>query len=184
VGRSITRRQPDDDTDDPVPAKREKFRTEGGRTVYGGGGITPDVIAGDTVTPVAEVNFMRALGSSARQFRDAVTDYALHLKGRRAIASADFEVTPAMRDEVWRRMTSRGVNIPRDVFVDAEAMVSRFIAFDIARYVFGPEAEFRRRAASDRALQKALELARGATSGQDLFRRASAALPPDTVAVQ
>lgn len=184
VGRSITRRLPDDDVDAPVPAKREKFRTEGGRVVYGGGGITPDVIAGDTVTPLAEVNFMRALGASARQFRDAVTDYALHLKGRRAIASPDFEVTPAMRDEVWRRMTARGVNIPRSVFDEAHAMVSRVIAFDIARYVFGPEAEFRRRAAVDRPLQKALELARGATSGQDLFRRAAAALPPDSVAVQ
>ncbi|HWL39284.1 MAG TPA: S41 family peptidase [Gemmatimonadaceae bacterium] len=184
VGRSITRRQPDDDADVPVPAKRERFRTESGRLVYGGGGITPDVIAGDTITPLAEVNFTRALGASARQFRDAVTDYALHLKGRRAIASPAFEVTPAMRDEVWRRMTERGVNIPRSVFDDAHAMVSRIIAFDIARYVFGGEAEFRRRAAVDRPLQKALELARGATTGQDLLRRAAAALPPDSVAVQ
>ncbi len=183
VGRSITRLQPDDDSDDPVPAKRERFRTEGGRIVYGGGGITPDVIAGDTVTPLAELNFMRALGASARQFRDAVTDYALYLKGRRAIASPDFEVTPAMRDEVWRRMTARGVDIPRTVFDDAQAMVSRFIAFDIARYVFGGEAEFRRRAAVDRPLQKALELARGAPSGQDLFRRAAAALPPEAATV-
>ncbi len=185
VGRSITRRQPDEESDDPVPPKRKKFRTEGGRTVYGGGGITPDVIAGDTVTPLAEVNFMRALGGSARQFRDAVTDYARYLKGRRAIASPDFEVTPAMREEVWRRMIARGVDIPRPVFDEAEDMVSRFIAFDIARYVFGGEAEFRRRAAVDRPLQKALELARGARTEQDLLRRAAAAaLPADTVMIQ
>ena len=185
VGRSITRRQPDEESDDPVPTKREKFRTEGGRTVYGGGGITPDVIAGDTVTPLAEGNFMRALGGSARQFRDAVTDYARYLKGRRAIASPDFEVTPAMREEVWRRMIARGVDIPRPVFDEAEDMVSRFIAFDIARYVFGGEAEFRRRAAVDRPLQKALELAQGARTEQDLLRRAAAAaLPADTVMIQ
>ncbi len=185
VGRSITRREPDEESDDPVPTKREKFRTEGGRTVYGGGGITPDVIAGDTVTPLAEGNFMRALGGSARQFRDAVTDYARYLKGRRAIASPDFEVTPAMREEVWRRMIARGVDIPRPVFDEAEDMVSRFIAFDIARYVFGGEAEFRRRAAVDRPLQKALELARGARTEQDLLRRAAAAaLPADTVMIQ
>src|SRR4029079_16857179 len=52
VGRSITRRQPsDDDAPDPVPTPRERFHTDGGRTVYGGGGITPDVVAGDTATP-------------------------------------------------------------------------------------------------------------------------------------
>lgn len=186
VGRSITRRLPDDESDDPAPAKRERFRTEGGRIVYGGGGITPDVIAGDTVTPLAEANFARALAGSTRKFRDAVTDYARYLKGRRAIASPDFEVTPAMREEVWRRMTARGVEMPRSVYDEAEEMVSRFIAFDIARYIFGGEAEFRRRAAVDRPLQKALELARGVRTEQDLLRRAAAAAapPPDTIALQ
>lgn len=185
VGRSIARRLPDDESDDPAPAKRERFRTEGGRIVYGGGGITPDVIAGDTVTPLAEANFTRALAGSTRKFRDAVTDYARYLKGRRAIASPDFEVTPAMREEVWRRMTARGVDMPRSVYDEAEEMVSRFIAFDIARYIFGGEAEFRRRAAVDRPLQKALELARGARTEQDLLRRAAAAVPPpDTIAVR
>jgi carboxyl-terminal processing protease len=174
-----------EESDDPPPIKRERFRTQSGRVVYGGGGITPDVIAGDTVTPLAEVNFMRALGASARQFRDAVTDYALYLKGKRAIASPDFEVTPAMRDEVWRRMTARGIDIPRSVFDEAQEMVSRFIAFDIARYVFGGEAEFRRRAAVDRPLQKALELAHGSRTEQDLLRKAAAAAtPPDSLVVQ
>ncbi|MEX2109861.1 MAG: S41 family peptidase [Gemmatimonadaceae bacterium] len=178
AGRSITRPLSDDESGDPPPLKREKFRTQSGRIVYGGGGITPDVISGDTVRPLPEVNLMRALGANARQFRDAVTEYALHLKGRQAIASPDFEVTPAMRDEVWRRMAERGVDIPRSVFDEAEEMVSRFIASDIARYVFGGEAEFRRRAAVDRPLQKALELARGSRTEQDLLRKAAAAAPP------
>ena len=177
VGRSIARQLPDEDSDDPPPIKRERFRTKAGRLVYGGGGITPDLIAGDTVTPLAEVNFMRALGGSVRQFRDAVTDYARYLKGTGAIYTPAFEVTPAMRDEVWRRMTVRGVDIPKSVFDEADTLVSRFIAFDIARYVFGGEAEFRRRAAVDRPLQRALELARGARTEQDLLRRAAAAKP-------
>ena len=185
VGRSIARRLPDEEDDDPPPAKRERFRTNAGRVVYGGGGITPDLIAGDTVTPLAEVNFMRALGGSVRQFRDAVTDYARYLKGTRAISSPDFEVTPAMRDEVWRRMTVRGITIPRSVFDEAEGIVSRYIAFDIARYVFDGEAEFRRRAAVDRPLQRALELAQGARTEQDLLRKAGAAAPrPDSLGIQ
>jgi carboxyl-terminal processing protease len=183
AGRSITRPLPnDDEPDDQLPAVRENFRTDAGRTVYGGGGITPDVIAGDTITPVAEGIFIRALGANAGRFRDAVTDYALFVKGARTITTPDFAVTTAMREEVWNRMKARGIDIPRSVYDEAESLVSRMIAFDIARYVFGSEAEFRRRASIDKSLQKALSLARGAKSEKDLLKRATAAAPaPDSL---
>ncbi|HMI44895.1 MAG TPA: S41 family peptidase [Gemmatimonadaceae bacterium] len=174
-GRSIARKlSADDDSDDaPVPA-RQRFRTDAGRTVYGGGGIAPDVIAGDSTTPAAEANLLRALGANAGHFRDAVTDYALNLKATRGVASPDFVVTPAMREEVWQRMKARGIDIPRDVYDEAEPLVSRVIAFDIARYVFGSEAEFQRRASVDKPLQKALELARGAKTEHDLLKKVAA----------
>jgi carboxyl-terminal processing protease len=183
VGRSITRRLPsDDEPDDQLPASRERFRTDGGRTVYGGGGITPDVIAGDSTTPAVEGIFIRALGANAGHFRDAVTDYALFLKGTRGITTPDFVVTPAMREEVWKRMKERGIDVPRTVYDGAEPLVSRMIGFDIARYAFGSDAEFRRRAAIDKPLQKALDLARGAKSERDLLRKATAAAPaPDSL---
>ena len=41
AGRSIAKKPPADDADDATPARRERFRTDAGRTVYGGGGITP-----------------------------------------------------------------------------------------------------------------------------------------------
>ena len=182
-GRSIAKKLPPDDGDNPSPPPpRERFRTAAGRTVYGGGGITPDVIAGDSITPPPEANFIRALGAKASHFRDAATDYALSLKASRGITSPDFVVTPAMREEVWQRMKARGVDIPRAVYDEAEPLVSRIIAFDIARYVFGSEAEFQRRASVDKPLQKALELARGAKTEGDLLKKVTAqAAPADTV---
>ena len=184
AGRSITRKRPaDDETDDALSAVRQRFRTDAGRTVYGGGGITPDVIAGDSTTPAVEQNFIHALGAKASLFRDAVTDYSLSLKANRSITLPDFVVTPAMRDEVWQRMKARGVDIPRTVYDDAEPLVSRVIANDIARYMFGSEAEFRRRASVDKTLQKALELARGARTEQELLKKVTAqAAPADSVA--
>ena len=185
-GRSIARKlSADDDSDDaPVPA-RQRFRTDAGRTVYGGGGITPDVIAGDSTTPPAEGNFLRALGAHAGLFRDAVTDYALYLKASRSVTSPSFVVTPAMREEVWQRMKARGVDIPHEAYDEAEPLVSRVIAFDIARYVFGGDAEFQRRASVDKPLQKALELARGARTERDLLKKVTAqGAPADSVAGQ
>ena len=183
AGRSITKKRPaDEDSDDPLPVVRQGFRTDAGRTVYGGGGITPDVIAGDSTTPAVESDFLRALGAKTAQFRDAVTDYALYLKASREITTPDFVVTPAMREEVWQRMKARGVDIPRTVYDDAEPLVSRVIGFDIARYIFGGDAEFRRRASVDKTLQKALDLARGARTEQDLLKKVTAnAAPPDSV---
>jgi carboxyl-terminal processing protease len=184
-GRSIARPPVDDESDDPPPVSHERYRTDAGRVIYGGGGILPDVIAGDSVTPVPEANFIRLLGANAGHFRDAITDYALSLKASGGITSPDFVVTPVMRDEVWKRMKARGIDIPRLAFDDAEPLVSRLIGFDIARYVLGGDAEFRRRASADQPLQKALELARGARTESDLLRKATAqAQPPDSLTAQ
>ena len=185
VGRSIARPRPnDDESDDTPPAKRERFRTDAGRVVYGGGGITPDVIAGDSVIPIPEANFIHALGGNGGHFRDAVTDYALYIKATHGVASPDFVVTPAMREEVWNRMKQRGIDIPRSVFDEGEPLVTRLIGYDIARYVFGSEAEFRRRASVDKALQRALQLAHGARSESELLRKATAHSPADSLESQ
>jgi carboxyl-terminal processing protease len=184
-GRSIARPPVDDESDDPPPVNHERYRTDAGRVIYGGGGILPDVIAGDSVTPVPEANFIRLLGANAGHFRDAITDYALSLKASGGVTSPDFVVTALMRDEVWKRMKARGIDIPRSAFDDAEPLVSRLIGFDIARYVLGGDAEFRRRASADQPLQKALELARGARTESDLLRKATAqAQPLDSLAAQ
>jgi carboxyl-terminal processing protease len=179
AGRSITRRLPSDEEDGDAqpPITRDRFRTDAGRSVYGGGGITPDVSAGDTATPVKDANLIHALGPNVGHFRDAITDYALSLKAKGGVPSADFAVTPAMRDEVWTRMKARGIDVPRNVYDEAEPLVSRLIAYDVARYVFGGDAEFRRRVSTDKALQKAIDLARGAASEQELLKRATALAP-------
>jgi hypothetical protein len=107
------------------------------------------------------------------------------VKGTHAVTSPDFVVTPEMRDAVWTRMTQRGIEIPRSTFDEAEPLISRLIAFDIARYVFGSDAEFQRRASVDRPLQKALELAHGSRTESDLLRKAAMqAQLADSVATQ
>jgi carboxyl-terminal processing protease len=185
AGRSIAKRQAtDDELDDPAPPKKERFHTDAGRVVFGGGGITPDLAAGDSVQPLAEQNFMRALGANARLFRDAVTDYALSVKATRSVTDPNFVVTPNMREDVWQRMRARGIDITRLTYDEAEPLVSRLIAFDIARYVFGTETEFRRRAAVDKQLQRALDLARGVKTEQDLLRKAIAQSPADSIGAQ
>jgi carboxyl-terminal processing protease len=183
VGRSInkpieTAEELEEDADaDPRGGveERKKFKTDAGRTVYGGGGITPDVPAGDTIVPAAELGFLRALGRQVGAFRDALTDYALSVKASGSVTRPDFVVTPAMHDELWRRMTARGIAMDRGAFEAARQLVTRQLTYEIARYVFGQDVEFRRRAADDPVINAAIGLARGARTQRDLFDRASRA---------
>jgi carboxyl-terminal processing protease len=181
-GRSISKPaaaadEEDTDVDDKTPtpiAQREKYKTDAGRTVYGGGGITPDVMAGDTTVPPNELALQSALGKKIPQFRDAITAYAMSLKGSNIVTSPDFGVTDAMREAVWQRMRQRGIEIDRSVYEAAAPLVSRFISYDVARYVLGRSVEQMRVTRDDPVVQRAVELARGARTQKDLLARVGA----------
>ncbi|MDO8500720.1 MAG: S41 family peptidase [Gemmatimonadaceae bacterium] len=172
-GRSISKRLVRDDSDTPPAGEdRRRYRTASGRIVYDGGGITPDVIESDSVYSDAVRQLQSVLGRKVGQFRDALTDYALNLKARHGVASPQFTVTQQMLDEVWKRMVARGVVMDRGIYDESAPVVRQLLSYDIARYVFGPEAEFKQRVAHDRAIATALELTMGATSQQVLLQRA------------
>ena len=177
-GRSINRQRPGADegpivpTDSADTTKRPRFKTDAGRTVLGGGGITPDIIVPPTKLAAPDSIFATALGGKIPQFRDALTDYALSLKSSKTITSPDFVVTPAMREELLRRMRARGISIDTAIYNAASSLVDRQIAAEIARYVFGDAVEYARRLRTDATVNRALELIGGAATQQDLLRRA------------
>jgi hypothetical protein len=148
--------------------------------VLGGGGINPDVVLPVTSQSSADSAFQRALGKQIPQFRDALTDYALSLAGKHAIASPDFTVTPDMRAELLRRMRARGVTIDTAVYEASSPLLDRLLGYEIARYVFGEQAESARRLRDDAAVAAAVQFVTGATTEQELLRRAAAAPKPRT----
>jgi carboxyl-terminal processing protease len=174
VGRSIARatpRESDFDISDEPPPSRPRFRTLGGRMVFGGGGIVPDVVAGDTAPDLQEAALNALLAGRAQTFLGALTDVANAARRGRLVTSPDFPVTSELLEMLYDRLQARGIDIPRVVFDDAEGVVTRLLTYEIARVVFGSDAEFRRRAADDTALRAALRLASGATSPRDPLRR-------------
>lgn len=174
LGRSIARTSADDDDDasDSGPT-RPKFTTDAGRTVLGGGGITPDVAVGDTIPSIENLSFMRALGTHVADFHDALTSFALEQKTKRTVTSPEFSVTPQMLDDVYKRMQARGADVPRATFDGASPLVSRLLAYEVDRYVFGADAEFGRKAADDKALIAAQRLMASSRTERDALRRAA-----------
>lgn len=155
------------DSDPPRP----KYKTASGRVVLGGGGITPDVAIDDTIAPDENLALMRALGPNVSLFHDALTAYALELKASKAVKSPSFTVTSGMLDAIYLRMKSRSVDIPRSTFDDAAPLVSRLFAYEVARYVFGADAEFMRKAADDKVLKAAEQLLGQSHSQADALHR-------------
>ena len=155
-------------------SKRVQFKTDDGRVVYGGGGITPDLF----VAPSDSINGTRALwrmiGAGAPRFRDALTESALGAKSAHTIHAPDFAVTDSLRESLWRRVAAKGIKLDRAHFDSAGAAVDRLLGLEIARYALGPEAEFTRRLNDDRVIAAALDLSAGAAVETDLLRRAGA----------
>jgi carboxyl-terminal processing protease len=151
------------------------FRTDGGRIVRGGGGIVPDIVMRPDSTTPGERAFIEAIGSKVQAYRDVLTTYALDLKRDRLVTSEEFSITPAMRTEVVERLRRRGVVLTPDVVRQSGRLLDQNLSYEIARYVFGRPAEFRRRARDDRQMQTALELLRRAPTPAALLGLANAA---------
>jgi carboxyl-terminal processing protease len=179
-GRSIDRPRVDPDSA-PPPADsarpRPRYKTDAGRTVLGGGGISPDVGLAAVAPPAADSAFERALGKQIPKFRDALTDYALSLKAAGTVTSPGFTVSPAMRAALLARMRSRGVQVDSATFQRAAPFVDRVLGYEIARYVFGADAEFARRLHDDPQVARAVQFVTGAATPADLLRRAASESP-------
>jgi carboxyl-terminal processing protease len=182
-GRSIQKApfsSVDDDDDSSVRdstaelplSKREQFQTDDGRVVYGGGGITPDLLVAPSDSLNGTRAFWRMFGADVPKFRDALTEIALAAKAAHTERAPEFVVTDAERQSLWTRIAAKGVKLDRARFDSAGAVVDRLIGLEIARYSFGPEVEFRRRLTDDRVVSAALDLSAGAPTELDLLRRA------------
>lgn len=178
-GRSINRvralsRDELDDGGTPPPADssaRPVYHTDAGRAVRGGGGIVPDVVVPTPALTAADKALQTELGARVPKFRDAITDYAFALRASHTVKDPAFVVTPAMRDELYRRLQARGIAVTRAVYDSAAPLVSRALAAQIERYVFGNRAEFDRTLREDPVVTRAVALLRGVHTPRELLDR-------------
>jgi carboxyl-terminal processing protease len=171
AGRSIQRDGADED--DPIHgdvALKPVFRSTGGRVIYGGGGITPDLVVEPDTMDSAEQGFMRLVGGSAQQVYVAVYDQALDVKDG---VRPDFTVRPEWRDQLFARLQQAEVPVTRQQFDDARPLIDRLLDQRIAALAFGDSAAFRRFAPHDSQLRTAVELLQQGRTQKDVFTLAS-----------
>jgi hypothetical protein len=103
-----------------------------------------------------------------------MTSFALELKQKGTVKAESFTVTPEMRQEVYQRLRAKRIEMTPQVYDGASGLISEQLGYEIARYVFGRPAEFRRRAHDDAQMQTALGLLRKAGSPRELLSLATA----------
>jgi carboxyl-terminal processing protease len=158
---------PDSLETDSVKLSRPKFHSDAGRVVYGGGGITPDLIVRQDTLSAAEQQFLRALTPQSQQVYLSLYRYAFELKDG---VTPNFTATRAWRDEFYRRLTQEaGVELDRATFDAAAPYVNELLENRIARFAFGDSTARRRQIAQDAQLRRALEMLQTGRSQRELF---------------
>jgi carboxyl-terminal processing protease len=165
---------PDREHTDSAIQTRPIFHTDAGRVVRGGGGIVPDLVIRPDTLSIGEKAFAKALGNHVPDYRDVMTSFALELKQKGTVKAESFTVTPEMRQEVYQRLRAKGIEMTPQVYDGASGLITEQLGYQIARYVFGRPAEFRRQAHDDAQMQTALGLLRKAGSPRELLSLATA----------
>jgi carboxyl-terminal processing protease len=139
-----------DEGDDELVSRSKEIRhTDAGRTVYGGGGIRPDVM----VDRDANSKFIDQLERGQTFFHFAV-DFNTHHKD----SQRNFTVTPAMLEEFEAFLDRRKIKwTPEDIEKDGERLKSK-IKESISAALWGIEEGYKVSMEMDRQVQRALEL--------------------------
>ena len=137
-----------------------------GRVIYGGGGITPDVIVQDDTLTTPEQQFAKAVAPKIQDFFTVRDDYALELS---KTVKPEFQVQPAWMDEFYNRIHAKGITNDRKAFDAANRYVGRLLGLRIAHFAFGDSVAKRRDLTYDAPLRKALDMLDKGTTQRDLF---------------
>lgn len=153
---------------------RPAFKSDGGRVVYGGGGVTPDVIVPSDTLTTAEQTLLRKLAPKSQEFNNALQDYALELSKR---LPGEGENQAAWRAELFRRTVARGVVVDSAEWEGGSRWLDKEIEQFAFRYALGDSAVARRQLRYDNVLQKAIDMMNRGQTQRDLFNLAEAAAP-------
>jgi len=151
------------------PEKRPAFKSDGGRVVYGGGGIRPDVVVPDDTLPTSEREFIRAAAPQGQAINSVIQNYALELKGS---VARDFAVPATWTPELMSRLATAGVKLDAKYLPAERTFLTRDLANRVTRMTFGDAVAKARTTSDDHQLTKAIDLLEHNTTQAQLLAAA------------
>jgi carboxyl-terminal processing protease len=145
----------DDGSSSEMPLKdRKQFKTDTGRVVFGGGGISPDVF----VKPPQLSRTTQLL-----EVRSALFNYGVDYAAKHPDVTTDLEVTPALVEDFSKFAASKEVAPLADIHAamqkpEDRKYIERALKAEIIAAKFGYDASYPFRLQGDAQVEKALEL--------------------------
>ena len=164
---------PDSTETNASKKSRPAYHSDAGRVVYGGGGITPDVIVPEDTLTAAEQKYVRAIAPKSQQEFTTRWDYTLELSKQKPL---QLQVQPAWLDTFYQRLQSAGVAVDRQTYNGASRYIGYLLQRQVTAFALGDSAAKRLDLPYDAPLQKAIALMGRGGSQRDLFAYAGAPL--------
>lgn len=156
---------------------RPEFESAAGRTLYGGGGITPDLyVTPETLQP-SEVDGVQGLYVFAGGFLGAVFNFAVGYVQERPNLSLNFSMSRADLDAFYRSLADFEASIDRADFDVAERFVRFRLEREISLQAWGDAGQFEQLRQHDRQLLRALDILSGVETPEQLLSAIEVAEP-------
>jgi carboxyl-terminal processing protease len=182
VGRSIQRPQAMGLTLEEVEAleadaeredePRETYRTDGGRTVYGGGGITPDLLIEPDKFTEPEIEFVKAVQKFGSKYYDLLYQYAIDYHRKHPELRPGFRVTPDLLNGFYDLLNGNGIPVSRELFDGASRWVAQDLGYQVTYARWNPQEARKRLNTEDPQVRVAHDLLRQSRDPQALFQQA------------
>ena len=155
---------------------RPTVESLGGRTLYGGGGITPDLVVLPDTLSTSEQAAVQRLFRAAGAFATGVFNYAVSYVQDHPDLEAGFTLPPADLDRFYRTLVDEHeVVLDESDFATAVRFVTYQLEHQIALQAWGEERAFLHARENDRQLNDAIRILRQADTPEAVFSLAAAA---------
>lgn len=166
-------------TQRPDTAERPTFQSAAGRTLLGGGGISPDVFVLPDTLSTAEQVAVRALFRQGGVLNQAFFRYATEYVAENEGLDPDFPVTDAMVAEFYELLLEMGADFDREIYREADRFIRYHIASEVALQASGEQGQFARLRSTDQQLARAIDFLSRTTSVEGIFRIAGQDFPTE-----
>jgi len=153
-------------------SERPVLQTASGRTVYGGGGIYPDLVLDPDTLTTEEQAFRRATARQMGEFRDVLSAYAVRYVRDNPDLERGFVIPHAALVGFYSELREAGIEVDRELYDGARRYVLSRLGYEISYAKWGEPEARRRENAEEPEVAMAARLLREAQGISSLFEMA------------
>ena len=150
---------------------RPKYKTAAGRTVYGGGGITPDyIVTNDTIQQATKKIWAAGILNDFTEDYVAEHIQQIEKQGDGNYFISHFKITDAMFDDILSRAKAKKIDVNMQQFDIDKPWLAVVLRAEIGRHIYGNDVRYKILLEDDKQYQEAYKVLGEATHLAAVFK--------------